>query len=288
MYGRNGSGVVKEVKGPSWLHPAEERAFESQHTSNRPIVSANLSAVMLENNQMKRPRRAIDVFVSLAGHTVLLGVAILLPLYFSGAIDLNQMETTYLVAPPLPPPPPAPAAANRAIRHPKSFFSDTKLYTPRVIPKRVAVVKDLSNPPEATVGVPGGVIGGVPGGQLGGVLGGILGDMGRMVPPPPPKPAAHRGPYKVGGKVQAPRIIDEVQPRYPALARDVRAQGDVVIDSVIDAQGDVTEMKLVRGNPLLVAAAFNAVRQWKYQPTLLNGTPVAVEMHVVVHFSLSS
>jgi hypothetical protein len=56
-------------------------------------------------------------------------------------------------------------------------------------------------------------------------------------------------------------------------------------DSLIDAQGDVTEMKLVRGNPLLVTAAFNAVRQRKYQPTLLNGIPVAVD---IVHFGLSS
>jgi TonB family protein len=61
-----------------------------------------------------------------------------------------------------------------------------------------------------------------------------------------------------------------------------------VIDSVIDANGDVTEMKLVSGNPLLVTAAFDAVRQWKYQPTLLNWTPVAVEMEVTVHFSLGS
>ena len=60
------------------------------------------------------------------------------------------------------------------------------------------------------------------------------------------------------------------------------------MDCVIDEKGDVTQMKLVSGHPLLVRAAFDAVRQWKYQPTLLNGVPVAVEMTVTVNFSLAS
>ena len=240
---------------------------------------------------MKRPKRAIDFLVAVSGHGLLLALAILLPLYFSNAIDFHQMETTYLVAPPLPPPPPAPAPAEavHSIRRAKSFFSDNKLITPRVIPKHVVELKDLSNAPQTIAGVPGGVVGGVPGGQLGGVMGGILGDMGRAMPsPPPPKPISHRGPYHVGGKVQEPRIIQEVQPVYPILAKAVRVQGLVVIDSVIDTNGNVTEMKLMSGNPLLVTAAFDAVRQWRYEPTLLNGTPVAVEMEVTVHFSLGS
>jgi periplasmic protein TonB len=119
-------------------------------------------------------------------------------------------------------------------------------------------------------------------------MGGLLGGTAHVTPPAPPKPAVHRGPYKVGGRVQPPRIIDEVQPQYPIIAKEARVQGDVLIDSVINAQGDVTQMKLVSGNPLLVQAAFNAVRQWRYQPTLLNGTPISVEMEVTVHFSLAS
>jgi protein TonB len=244
---------------------------------------------MLENNRIKRPKRAIDVLVSAAGHSFLLALAILLPLYFSDAIDLHQMETTYLVAPPLPPPPPAPAAALHSIPRPKSFFSNNKLYAPTVIPKHIVQLKDLPSAPPTIAGVPGGVIGGVPGGQLGGVIGGVLGNMGSTFPsPPPPRPVVHRGPYLVGGKVQPPRIIQQVQPIYPTLAKAVHVHGDVVIDSVIDANGNVTQMKLVSGNPLLVTAAFDAVGQWKYQPTLLNGTPVAVEMQVTVHFNLAS
>ena len=289
MYERNGTVILNQIGPPRRLRPAEREAAEFGQRCKERTITVNLSAGLLENNRMKRPKRAIDVLVAVAGHGLLLALAILLPLYFDNAIDFHQMETTYLVAPPLPPPPPAPAEAVHSIRRRKSFFSDNSLFTPRVIPNHVAELKDLPSAPQTIAGVPGGVIGGIPGGQLGGVMGGILGDMGRAMPsPPPPKPSSHRGPYHVGGKVQEPRIIQEVQPVYPILAKAVRVQGVVVIDSVIDATGDVTEMKLVSGNPLLVTAAFDAVRQWKYRPTLLNGTPVSVEMHVVVSFNLGA
>lgn len=267
---------VRELHGPAC------QAWPERHN-----ISANLSAGMLENNRMKRPKRAIDFLFSIAGHSLLVALAVLLPLYFSDAIDLHQMETTYLVAPPPPPPPAPPAAVVHSVPRPKSFFSENKLYAPRVIPKRVAEIKDLPIAPQTTAGVPGGVIGGVPGGQLGGVIGGILGQMGRVIPPPP-KPVVHRGPYRVGGRVQAPTLIRQVQPVYPVLAREARIHGDVVIDSVIDERGQVTQMKVVSGHPLLVSAAFDAVRQWRYEPTRLNGVPVAIEMEITVHFRLGS
>ena len=72
--------------------------------------------------------------------------------------------------------------------------------------------------------------------------------------------------------MQAPRLIHKVEPLYPALAKATRTQGTVVLDCVIDEHGNVTQMKLVSGHPLLVQAAFAAVQQWKYQPTLLNVT----------------
>lgn len=289
MYERNAALVLKAIRRARRPRPTKGDAAEFEYNWKNPQIAANLSAGMLENNRMNRPKRAIDLFVSVAGHGLLLALVILLPLYFSDAIDLHQMEMTYLVAPPLPPPPPAPAAALHSIPRPKSLFSNNRLYAPTVIPKHIVQLKDIPSAPPTIAGVSGGVIGGVPGGQPGGVIGGILGNMGSTFPsPPPPRPVAHREPYLVGGKVQPPRIIQQVQPIYPILAKEVHVHGDVVIDSVIDANGNVTEMKLVSGSPLLVTAAFDAVREWKYQPTLLNGTPVPVEMHVTVHFDLSS
>jgi periplasmic protein TonB len=286
MYERN-STVALEGKWGKQAPAQKLHGPACPAPNEKPSISANLSAGMLENNRMKRPRGAIDFFLSIAAHGLLLATAILLPLYFGEAIDLHQMETTYLAAPPLPPPP-APASVLRSIPHPKSLFSDNKLYAPRVIPKHIVQVKDLPSAPQAVAGVPGGVIGGVPGGQLGGVIGGVLSGMRHPNPPPPPKPVVHHGPYLVGGRVQAPRMIRQIQPVYPILAREARIQGAVVIDSVIDEHGEVTQMKLVSGSPLLARAAFDAVGQWRYEPTLLNGTPVAVEMEVTVHFNLGS
>ena len=271
---------------PSPSFPGTNNLAEAARNSQPPPVNANLSAGMLENNRLKRPRSILDVFVSVFLHCLVLAAAILIPLYFTNALNLKPMEATYLIAPPPPPPPPPPPAPAKAVVPPRHFFTSKTLYQPRVIPKQVAQLKEA--PPPQAAAAPGGVIGGVPGGQAGGVLGGILGGVGHAAPPPPPKAVAQHGPYKVGGKVQAPKLINKVDPMYPPLARDARVQGDVTIDSVIDAQGDVTKLKLVNGNPLLISAALDAVKQWKYQPTLLNGVPVSVEMQVVVHFSLSS
>ena len=284
MEERNNRSFVEEVRGQRQPPAGIPEIIQARVSAKRPPVSADFRGGMLENNRMKRRRGALDIFFSVVIHSLVLLAAILIPLYFTGALNVHPMETTYLAAPPPPPPP----AAVRSIPRPRHFFASKQLYSPHVIPMHVAVVKDIQNAPQTSVGVPGGVIGGVLGGQLGGVMGGILGGMGHIAPPPPPKPVVHRGPYRVGGKVQPPQIIDEIQPQYPVIARQARVEGDVLIDSVIDTHGDVTQMKLVSGNPMLVAAAFNAVKEWKYRPTLLNGTPISVEMEVTVHFSLES
>jgi protein TonB len=254
-----------------------------------PRVEPHFADALVENSHLKRPRRLLDVFVSVVAHSFVVALLLLIPLLYTHALNLPQFEKTLLVAPPPPPPPPPPAVAHLIQRLPKSFFNQGRLFAPKFIPKHIEQVKEeAQHATPAMSGVPGGVPGGIPGGQLGGVLGGILGGNHQMLPPPPPKPETHVGPYHVGGKVQAPQLVHQVQPVYPPLAKEARIQGDVVIDSVIDQQGNVTQMKVVSGSPLLVTAAFNAVEQWKYQPTLLNGTPIAVEMHVTVHFQLGS
>jgi protein TonB len=290
MCERNGSVVREAIEAPKLSHPGMRKAAELQPRRIKPAVTANLSAGMLENNRMKRPRGVIDFLVSVAGHSLLLAAAILIPLCFTNAFDLQQLKTTYLVAPLLPPPPPAPAETVHSIQRPRTILIEHVLYAPRVMPKSIAQVKDLPSTPQISVGVPGGVIGGVPGGQLGGVIGGILGNSTRVVPPPPPPLPRHvapHGPYRVGGVVQAPQLVYQVQPMYPPLAKEIHVQGDVLIDSVIDAQGNVTQMKVVSGQPLLITAAIDALRQWRYSPTLLNGVPVTVEMEVTVKFRLS-
>lgn len=286
MYKQLEGLVLEPTGGPQGNNGTPEASKTAWRPEKK--VEMHLAEGMVGNFHLKKPRTFWDVLVSVLGHSFVVALLILLPLYFTNAIDIHQLQNTFLVAPPPPAPPPAPPATVHvaAPRVPKSFFQHDKLIAPTVIPEHIAQIKEEAPPPEANSGVAGGVVGGVPGGQLGGVLGGILGGTGTAPPPPPPKPVAHKGPYRVGGRVQAPKLIQEVQPTYPPLAKQARIQGDVVIESVISAQGHVTQMRVVSGSPLLVQAAERALEQWKYQPTLLNGQPVAVDMLVTLHFQL--
>jgi periplasmic protein TonB len=241
--------------------------------------------LLLENPHLKRPRRWADILLSLAGQVAFVIILLLIPLYYTHGLDLPKFEKTMLISPPPPPPPPPSNAVRVKTMQKPTLFDNNKLIAPRVIPKQVEMVKEQAPPASSALqGVAGGVPGGVPGGTLGGVLGGVLSS--GSTPVPPPRKLAANKPLRVGGQIQAPRLVRNVQPLYPELAKETHTQGAVVLDCVIDTQGNVTQMKLISGHPLLVGAAMQAVRQWKYQPTLLNGTPVAVEMMVHVNFSL--
>jgi protein TonB len=90
----------------------------------------------------------------------------------------------------------------------------------------------------------------------------------------------------VGGKVQEANLTKKVMPAYPPGAKAARIQGHVVLDVIIGKDGSVLEIKLVSGHPLLAPAAMEAVKQWTYKPTLLNGEPVEVKTQVDVNFTL--
>jgi protein TonB len=119
---------------------------------------------------------------------------------------------------------------------------------------------------------------------MGGVLGGVP---GAPPPPPPPKKAAPTGPVRVGGQVAEANLIKKVQPVYPPLAKSARVSGTVEFSAVISKEGNIENLQLVRGHPLLVNAAKEAVLQWKYRPTMLNGQAVEVITSIIVNFTLS-
>jgi protein TonB len=124
------------------------------------------------------------------------------------------------------------------------------------------------------VGIEQGVIGGVASGVGGGLL---------DAPPPPPPPPP---PVRVGGQIKAPVRVKNVNPVYPSIAQSARVQGVVIIEATIGPDGRVQDTKVLRSIPLLDQAAVDAVRQWTYTPTLLNGVPVPVIMTVTVNFTL--
>ena len=103
-------------------------------------------------------------------------------------------------------------------------------------------------------------------------------------PPTPANPPSL--PLTVGGDVQAAKLIYSPRPPYPHLALTIRTQGTVVIRAVIARDGTIGNLQLISGPSLLVQAAMDAVRQWRYQPTLLNGKTVEVVTEISVNFTL--
>jgi len=231
----------------------------------------------------KKTNKSWTVVVSGIVQATFLAVLILIPLIYTEALPKASLATL-LVAPPPPPPPPPPPAATQIVKvKPQVHLMDAgKLVAPKVIPKEVKIIKEEAEQPDA-MGAIGGVPGGVPGGQMGGVIGGVIGGVGGA--PPPPKPTQQR--IRQGGAVQAAMLVNRVQPQYPPLARQTRISGTVRLHAIISKDGSVQQLEVLSGHPLLVQAALDAVRQWKYRPTTLNGEPVEVDTTIDVIFSLN-
>ena len=107
-----------------------------------------------------------------------------------------------------------------------------------------------------------------------------------MIAPPPPPPPEPQDPVRVGGQIRQPHKTRDVRPVYPPLALAARVQGIVIIEATIGVDGRVINARPLRSVPLLDQAALDAVRQWEYVPTTLNGLAVPVIMSVTVTFQL--
>jgi protein TonB len=106
------------------------------------------------------------------------------------------------------------------------------------------------------------------------------------VPPPPPPPGWATGAVRVGGNVVMPQKTRHVGPVYPPIAQSANVQGVVIVETLIGPDGKVQDARILRSIPLLDQAALDAVKQWEFRPTLLNGTPVPVIMTATVQFTL--
>jgi protein TonB len=166
-------------------------------------------------------------------------------------------------------------------------FDSGRLMQPKSVPTAIAVIKEDELPPPST----GGAGGGMPGAAGGGLLSNILAGPAPVVAAVAPKKVEAPKPVQritVGGKVQEARLIksSQVVPPYPPLARSTRIQGHVILSAVISKEGTIEELKLISGHPLLAPAAMAAVKQWRYQPLLLNGEAVEVDTTIDFNFTL--
>lgn len=242
--------------------------------------------MVVSNAKNKKTNKPWTVFLSMLLQVGFLAILILIPLIYTEALPKTLMSSILLAPPPPPPPPPPPAAVQVVKVKPVAHLMEAgKLVAPKAIPKDVKIIKEEEAPPDVGVGMVGGVPGGVAGGSMGGVIGGVIGGAGSTAAPPPPKVTPKR--ITVGGNVQAAHLVNRVQPIYPPLARQTRISGTVKLHAIIGKSGAVEQLQVVSGHPLLVQSALDAVKQWRYQPTLLNGEPVEVDTEIDVIFSLA-
>jgi protein TonB len=121
---------------------------------------------------------------------------------------------------------------------------------------------------------------------MGGVLGGIIGGSSSVAPPPPPPKEMAPTRIPIGGDVQKSKLINQVSPIYPRLAAQMRIHGTVRLHAIISKDGRVIQLEVVSGPAQLQQAAMDAVRQWRFSPTLLNTVPVEVECVFDVNFNM--
>jgi TonB family protein len=117
-----------------------------------------------------------------------------------------------------------------------------------------------------------------------GALSGIISSNAAAPAAPEIRPDTE-GPVKVGGNVKEPRLVSRAMPEYPLVAKEAGIQGDVIMKTTIDAKGNVVNVQVVSGPQMLRGPAVAALRRWRYEPSTLNGQPIAVQMLVTIKFS---
>jgi protein TonB len=220
--------------------------------------------------------RTYTLAFSIVIHGLIVCGAIVAPIVASDQLPepRRAVEFVQVIAttPPVPPPPAAARSQSGAVSNPHA--------APVNPPETIEPEKPFE-PFEAGVRE-----GGVPGGDPGSVPFSVC---NRVLPPPPPPsaPQAPTNPIRVGGTINPPQKVRHVPPVYPALAIAVKKEGTVILDAVIGEDGRIRNLRVLRSIPLLDEAAMEAVRQWQFTPTLLNGQPVPVVMTVTVTFTLA-
>jgi protein TonB len=245
-----------------------------------------LDSLVLSGPKASRRSRVLGPgAVSLLAHVVVIAAIVVLPLALGEDVlpATSEAVRAFFVPPPEvalppPPPPPPPAGVRSAVKAAPAAPRpqvEAKFTAPIEIPETIVPEQGIDLGVEG--GVPGGVEGGVPGGVVGGVVGGL--------PSEAPPPAAVK-PVRVGGMVRTPKLLNRVNPEYPEIAKAARTSALLILEATVGTDGRVQDVKVLRGHPLFDDSAVAAVRQWRYQPLLLNGIPMPFVATVTVQFNI--
>ncbi len=271
------------------MNDSREPASHNSCDGARDGSEGLLSRCLVEGDEAALARarrlRRKALIASLMIEAALISALMLLPLFTTNA------RPALLLATPSPPYYGSHAnlqATGGAETHRPTRTRPNILYQPLTVPHHVAAPKDAGPGAEAPL-----VRGPGPGGELPGVPGGVpplgLQDPARVPRPPAPvQPTVeHHQRVSRSEGVQQALLINRVQPIYPALAIQARLAGTVQLRAVIGRDGSVNLLEVLSGHPILAKAALDAVGQWRYRPTLLNGEPVEVATWITVVFQLN-
>lgn len=226
-------------------------------------------------------RRGWTTLISFTLQAIGVSLLLLVPLIYTGGLprlDLRRPEFM-----PLPPVGSQPGRPRQTAASTNSSYSRVIFVVPTSISEHVAAVDDRGT--AAATNDPGmGVMFGT---GLAGSNNSVINSIGAMSQPFVPKPPVTLArPPRVSVMMEG-YLVHKVEPVYPPLARAARIQGVVELQAVISRVGRIENLQVLRGHPMLVKAAVEAVQQWRYRPYILNGEPVEVETSVTVNFALS-
>lgn len=236
----------------------------------------------LEATWDRSARRGWTTAASFTMQALSVSLLLLIPLFTIQGPPRVAWLDPRLLAPPPAPPAPAPAPRGDQAQIHSSNMDGIHIVAPPSIPERTAPIDDRGVAPVPDVSginVPGAI------GERGsgrGLLDGF-GDTS-VAPPPAPAPATHL--VRISHWAEG-NLSYRVQPAYPTLARQARIQGTVELRAIISRTGMIENLTVLSGHAMLVTAAVEAVKQWRYRPYLLNGEPIEVETEVRVNFTLS-
>jgi protein TonB len=239
-------------------------------------------------------KRVWTTFLGVSTQVMLVGGAILVPMIWPQMMPHAQLMATFLPPVPPGPPPKGDLVKQRTSARVVPRAESHVFVAPVRIPARVASIDDA---PAASyvIGVPNGDARALGTGVPGAFFSALPANAVRIEPPAvlvvaPPKPASppeEPKRFRQGGQVQLGRLIRKPEPAYPALAKTTRVSGTVQLEAVVGTDGRVREVKVLGGSPLLARAAADAVLQWVYEPSRLNGELIEIIANIAVTFRLN-
>jgi protein TonB len=237
------------------------------------------------------PRRAtagrrVCYLLAYVLESMIVGVLVLVPLIYTQALPRRFLISELPGLPPSGrPPTPAGARPVKMQHHP----AVDPFQAPIRIPPVITPIVEAPEPPQGPISLGPWIPGALPGPGGGNYIPGLesLANPAPTPPPPPARAEPRQTMVRLSKGVVAAKALYQPKPVYPQLAIMARIQGTVVLEAIIGKDGTVQDLKVVSGHPLLVRAAIDAVKTWRYQPTLLSDEPVDVVTEIDVNFILA-